>query len=324
MRSSEKTAEKQTEIKELRNEQDFKDFYLNDASVSFCEECNDISYTHGNVFLEIAKLEDLKKGQKTIEEKQTRRKFYSIVLLTEGKITETIGHQSYHFKPGTLYFIGENQLHAVQHWSEDIKGISCMFDSDYFLLCIKHQIKLNQFPFFQMNQEPFIKLLEREIQMMEHLFWKLNSEKCQKTTFNDDLLTRMFLNVILLEAERIYNKKISANAFSLSRKDQLAAQFQLLVNQHFIEKKMVADYADLLHVHPNHLNDVIKEITGFPASHFIQKQLIQEAKSRLIQTRDAVSMIAMNLNFTDDSYFGRFFKKQTGVTPLQYRKNHKH
>lgn len=315
---------KQSEIKELQNEQDFKDFYLNDAPASFCEECDNITYTHGNGFLEIAKLEDLKKRQKTIEGRQTRRKFYSIVLLAEGEAEENIGGRLHHFNPQTLYFIGENQLHSVEHWSEDIKGMVCMFDADYFLLCIKHQIKLNQFPFFQMNQEPFIKLSERETQMMEHLFWKLNSEKCQKTTFNDDLLTRMFLNVILLEAERIYNNKISEDLFSLSRKDQLAAQFQLMVNQHFVDKRQVNDYADLLNVHPNHLNDIIKEVTGFPASHFIQKQLVQEAKSRLIQTSDTVSMIAMSLNFTDDSYFGRFFKKQTGITPLQYRRNHKH
>lgn len=313
-----------SDIKELRNEQDFKDFYLNDAPVSFCEECNSVSYTHGNGFLEIAKLEGLKKGKKAIEGKQTRRKFYSIILLTEGKIEETIGHQTYHFKAGTLYFVSENQLHIINRWSEDVKGVFCMFDADYFLLCIKHQIKLNQFPFFQMTQKPFIELSERETEMMEHLFWKLNSEKCQKTTFNDDLLTRMFLNIILLEAERIYNKNTAEEPFSLSRKDQLTARFQLLVNQHFIEKKQVADYADLLYIHPNHLNDTIKEVTGFPASHFIQKQLIQEAKSRLLQTNATVSMIAMDLNFTDDSYFGRFFKKQTGVTPLQYRKNHKH
>lgn len=223
-----------------------------------------------------------------------------------------------------MYFVGENQLHAVEYWSEDVKGIYCMFDADYFLLCIKHQIKLNQFPFFDLDKEPFIQLSERETGMMEHLFWKLNSEKCQKTTFNDDLLTRMFLNVILLEAERIYNKKTTHENFSLSRKEQLTSQFQLLVNQHFIEKRQVSDYADLLHVHPNYLNDLVKEVTGLPASHFIQKQLLQEAKSRLLQTNDTVSMIAFELNFTDDSYFNRFFKKQTGFTPLQFRKNHKH
>lgn len=315
---------KKSPIQELRNEQDFKDFYLKDAPQTFCEECNAISYEHGSGFLEIARLEDLKKQQKSIEGKQTRRKFYSMVLVTAGEINETIGHRSYHFQPRTMYFVAENQLHAVEHWSEDVKGIYCMFDADYFLLCIKHQIKLNQFPFFQLDQEPFIRLSERETGMMEHLFWKLNSEKCQKTTFNDDLLTRMFLNVILLEAERIYNKQSAQENFSLSRKDQLTSQFQLLVSEHFTDKRQVSDYAEMLHVHPNHLNDLVKEVTGLPASHFIQKQLVQEAKSRLLQTSDTVSMIASELNFTEDSYFNRFFKKQTGLTPLQFRKNHKH
>ena len=46
-----------------------------------------------------------------------------------------------------MYFISENQLYSTEKWDENIKGILCMFDVDYFLLCIKHQIKLNQFPF---------------------------------------------------------------------------------------------------------------------------------------------------------------------------------
>ena len=55
---------------------------------------------------------------------------------------------------------------------------------------------------------------------------------------------------------------------------------------------------------------MVKEITGFPASYFIQKQLIQEAKSRLVQTSDTVSMIATELQFADDSYFGRFLRNK--------------
>ncbi|MDR2272237.1 MAG: AraC family transcriptional regulator [Sphingobacterium sp.] len=315
---------KKTIIKELRDEQDFKDFYLKEVPLTFCDECSAISYKNGNGFLEIVPLEELKKKQKDIEGQQTRRKFYSIILLTEGEIKETIGQHAYHFKPNSLYFIGENQLHAVEYWSNNVKGIYCMFDADYFLLCVKHQIKLNQFPFFQLEKEPFLLLNERETSMMTHLFWKLNTEKCQKKNFNDDLLTRMFLNVILLEAERIYNGKAIQENFSLTRKDQIASQFQLLVNQHFIEKRQVNDYAGMLHVHPNYLNDLVKETTGFPASYFIKKQLILEAKSRLLQTNDTVSMISVKLNFTEDSYFNRFFKKQTGLTPLQFRKNHKH
>lgn len=130
--------------------------------------------------------------------------------------------------------------------------------------------------------------------------------------------------IILLEAERIYNKQTLKESFSLSRQDQIVVQFQLFVNQYFLEKRQVSDYADMLHVHPNYLNDLVKEVTGFSASYFIQQQLVQEAKSRLLQTNDTIILIADRLNFSDDSYFSRFFKKQTGYTPLQFRKIHKH
>lgn len=313
-----------SKIKEINDAGEFKEYYLQDAQYSFCEECNRMDYAHGNGFLEIVALEDLQKLHSRHIGHQARRKFYSVILLTAGEVTEVIGHQEYHFGPQSMYFIPENQLHSIGSWSETVKGFLCMFDADYFLLCIKHQIKLNQFPFFQLDNVPYLKLSDRETQMMTHLFWKLNSEKCQKTTFNDDLLVKMFLNIILLESERIYNHKAAEQSFNLSRNEQLVAQFQLLVNQHFLEKKQVNEYAGMLHVHPHYLNDVVKDVSGFSASYFIQKQLIQEAKSRLIQTSDTVSMIAAELNFTDDSYFGRFFKRITGSTPLQYRKQHRH
>lgn len=315
---------KASDIREIKNPQEFKEFYLQDAQYSYCTECNHVEYSNGAGFLEIIPLEDLQKMYSRHIGHQARRKFYSIILLTAGEVDEVIGHQKYHFGPQSMYFVPENQLHSIECWSENLKGILCMFDADYFLLCLKHQIKLNQFPFFQVDKAPYVNLSEREMHMMQHLFWKLNSEKCQKTTFNDDLLTRMFLNVILLEAERIYNRQIVQESFSLSRKDQIVSQFQLIVNQHFVKKRQVSDYAEMLHMHPNYLNDLVKEVTGVAASHFIHKQLIQEAKSRLLQTSDTVSMIASELNFTDDSYFNRFFKKQTGLTPLQFRKDHMH
>ena len=312
-----------SKIKEINNVNEFKEFYLEDIYYTYCSECNDIEYSHGNGFLEIVALEDLQKLHSRHIGHQVRRKFYSIILLTSGSVKENIGHQKYQFGPQSMYFIPENQIHSVESWSEDLKGILCMFDADYFLLCIKHQIKLSQFPFFQLDQVPYINLSDRETQMMQHLFWKLNLEKCQKKTFNDDLLVRMFLNIILLEAERIYNDKEVEQPFNLSRKEQLVAKFQLLVGQHLLEKKQMSEYAGLLNVHPHYLNDVIKEVSGFSASHFIHKQLIQEAKSRLMQTNNTVSLIASELNFIDDSYFGRFFKKMTGFSPLQFRKQHK-
>lgn len=311
-------------IKDIQTLEDFKALYFtNQEGHIVCEECSAMAHQTGLGFLEIFTLENLAQLPTFSHGKQTRKQFYTMVLITAGSVEEVIGYTKHTFTAGDMYFIGENQLHHIQQWSEDVQGLMCLFDSDYFLLCLKHQIKLNSFPFFQFGQSPFINLTEREVSMMEHLFWKLNSEIGQKQTFNDDLLVRMFLNIILLEAERIYNHKKAETPFVLSRKEQLVARFQLLVNQKIIDLKQVNEYAGLLHVHPHYLNDVVKEITGFPASYFIQKQLIDEIKSRLIQTNATVAIIASDLNFTEESYLGRFFKKQVGLTPIQYRKKHK-
>ncbi|MCC9043403.1 helix-turn-helix domain-containing protein [Myroides sp. M-43] len=315
-------SQKNKEIKDLDTIQDFKNHFLVPEDNS-CEECSTLLYKEGAGYMEVFSLADLKKRGDLFLGSRTRKRFYSMVLVTKGEVIETIGHKEYKFGEQMMYFVSDNQLHQIKTWTEDLEGIMCLFDSDYFLLCIKHQIKLNSIPFFQMDKAPYVQLGEREVEMMSHLFWKLNQEQCQKETFNDDLLVRMFLNIILIEAERIYNKQVTATPFVLSRQEQLVAKYQLLVTQRAIELKQVSQYAELLNVHPHYLNDLVKEISNQPASYFIHKYLIEESKSRLIQTNATVSQIALDLNFKEESYFGRFFKKKTGLTPIQYRKQHK-
>lgn len=311
-------------IKEIRTPQEFMTIHFPEQdNAPQCIECSTFHYNTGEGFLELFALDNLQAFPNHFFGSHTRKKFYTIVLITQGKTEEVIGHNRYVFEANQMYFIAANQLHLIEQWSTDLKGVMCLFDSDYFLLCLKHQIKLNSFPFFQVGQSPFVHLSERETVMMEHLFWKLQSEKSQKETFNDDLLVRMFLNIILLEAERIYNHKSPQLPFVLSRKEQLVAKFQLLVNQKALDIKQVSNFAALLFIHPHYLNDVVKEVTGESASAYIHKVLIEEAKSKLIQTNHTVSQIAIALNFAEESYFGRFFKKNTGITPLQYRKTHK-
>ncbi|WP_212002609.1 AraC family transcriptional regulator [Chitinophaga sp. HK235] len=80
-------------------------------------------------------------------------------------------------------------------------------------------------------------------------------------------------------------------------------------------------YAGKLNVHPNHLNAVVKRITGKTTSSIIQNQLMASAKSLLIQTNLSIKEIAFKLHFVEPTHFNSFFKKNTGITPQQYRYN---
>lgn len=310
--------------KEVKTPGDFRKQFLSYPGQIFCDVENVVRRDLHKSFFEIAPLQGLKPLFKQNSFEPSRRQFYTIILITSGTTKETIGHNTYTFGRGTLYFISENQLQAVQSWSDDIQGYHCIFDTDYFLLCLKYQVKLAQYPFFQLFRRPYISLNEVEIERIEQLFQKLSSEFCNKKSFNDDLLIRLYLNALLLEAERIYLSQEGIEEQQLSRKEQLVAEFRRLVTKHFIEQKKVSHYARLLYVNAHYLNDTVKEVTGNAASTFIYQQLIAEAKAQLIQSSDSIATISENLSFTDQSYFCRFFKKHTGITPQHFRQEQGH
>ncbi len=95
--------------------------------------------------------------------------------------------------------------------------------------------------------------------------------------------------------------------------------FKRMVNARYRELKQVKAYAAALHITPLYLNEIVKEITGFPASYWIQQEVLLEAKRMLCYTALDVKQIAYDLGYEDHAYFSRFFKKHTGMTALSFR-----
>lgn len=110
------------------------------------------------------------------------------------------------------------------------------------------------------------------------------------------------------------------NHNSNSSKYVLANRFKQLIKEQFREMKQVKQYALLLHITPLYLNEVMKEITGFSASYWIHHEILLEAKRLLAFSEKDVRQIAWDLGYEDDAYFSRFFKKHTGSTASEFRK----
>lgn len=107
------------------------------------------------------------------------------------------------------------------------------------------------------------------------------------------------------------------------QKYRTVIEFKRLIRNHFKEIKQVKKYALMLNITPLYLNEIVKEITGFPASYWIQQETILEARRLLYYTHLDIKQIAYRLGYDDHAYFSRFFKKSTGNTASQFRnKNH--
>lgn len=123
-------------------------------------------------------------------------------------------------------------------------------------------------------------------------------------------------------ASKLIQSQNAINPFA-GQKYNTVMRFKLLVNTSFKEMKQVKSYAALLNITPLHLNEVVKEITGFVASHWIHQAILLEAKRLLVYSVLDVKEIAYALGYEDHAYFSRFFKTNTGMTAKAFRtENH--
>jgi AraC family transcriptional regulator, transcriptional activator of pobA len=132
------------------------------------------------------------------------------------------------------------------------------------------------------------------------------------------LLTSLVETLTGLIISHIIQLQSTAHLMS-GQKYHMFVCFKQLITEKYKELKQVKAYAVLLHITPLYLNEVVKEITGFSASHWINQEILLEAKRMLYYTSLDVKEIAYLLGYDDHAYFSRFFKKHTGMTALVFR-----
>ena len=93
----------------------------------------------------------------------------------------------------------------------------------------------------------------------------------------------------------------------------------MLVQQSFKEERQIDFYATRLGVTPKHLSRMLKQSTGFTAAEWIKNYILLEAKVMLKSSTLTMGQISKQLNFPSQSFFAKFFKKATGMTPKQFR-----
>ena len=105
----------------------------------------------------------------------------------------------------------------------------------------------------------------------------------------------------------------------LGKSEQIAHEFTQLVMQHYSQERNVSFYADKLGITQAHLSTTIRQATGKTCIDIIASMVIMDAKAQLKSTETSVQDIAYSLNFTNMSFFGKYFKRHVGISPLEYR-----
>ncbi len=244
--------------------------------------------------------------------------FYEILFLTQGEGIHTIDFQNYPVKPNTIFFLSPGQIHEL-YLSEDVKGYIFLFTSSFYHFNKTDPYKLFELPFFyNLNQEtpPIYLENETEKQVITELFKNAIYENQQNLTDSEEAI-RALLDLILIQCKRIYPlSKIEEKA---NKGKILVKRFKQLIEEKSQENLSVKDYASLLAITPNYLSETVKSVTGRTSTDLINDRMIMEIKRFLTHTDLGISEIAYQLNFSDQSYFSKYFKKLTNQSPLEFR-----
>jgi AraC-like DNA-binding protein len=222
----------------------------------------------------------------------------------------------YILQDNTVYFSGPNNI-IVKEEFKQLWSTGIAFTGEF--LSLQENASLSKLPLIQNPKNAHELLLtECDIIFVEDMLGKITTEYQHPGEWQQRMLAG-YMSVLLTYLSRLYSEQFKDNEPSTDK--LLLQKFQAKIDECYCELHEVGDYASLLNISAGHLSEVVKTQSGKPAIKHIHERLILEARRILFHTNNALKEIAFGLGFSDASYFNRFFKRETGVTPAEYRDN---
>lgn len=197
-------------------------------------------------------------------------------------------------------------------------GFLIAFHFDFLQSQTEHKDILFNQPFL-INEFQYYKIkLNKENAEYMHVLMQFILSEFRRNDWRTPKAIISFLNIIFLHCSRLLKKNSVKREKHHYTNLLIVTKFKNLIYKHAKTERTVSFYANQLALTPNYLNIVLKSVTGKNASSHIFDYLMNESRYLLIHTKLSLKEVAFELGFSDQSYFTRFFRKQTGFNPLDW------
>ena len=246
---------------------------------------------------------------------------FIICVGTEGETSVSFNLHEFKLKKDSIFiFTPKNvlQVNSQQYFKADVIAIS-----PDFMRRINIDIK-NMMPLFlKFVENPALTLTPEESRSMRGMIAQIEREtRGPETHFSFDIVSGLIAATIYKVGDIMYHylaEHPEGQNNSHNRAEEYFKQFTHLLGEHFREERSVGFYARQLCITPKYLTTLIKRISGQSVSEWIDNYVILEAKTLLKYSTMSIQEIAYYLNFPNQSFFGSYFKRNTGMSPSQYK-----
>lgn len=249
---------------------------------------------------------------------------FSFILCRRGEIKIDVNLVSHVIKPCNLLAIGRNSILNIREVDWDSLDAYLFVISPEFLrdtnfdINVVSSIKLNtnQTSVMQLQPEE-VELISRYLDLV-HFNTKENTDALYVRGISRCLIAALFYQILQF-VRKHYN--IQENPAPVSRRSNYVRDFMQLIHEYHRSERSVAFYASKLFISPKYLSLIVKESTGRSAAEWIDEYVIIEAKNMLRFSGKNVQQISYELNFANQSAFGKYFKHLTGMSPTQFQRS---
>lgn len=246
--------------------------------------------------------------------------FFSLILIENGSSRITINDQKYEINTSEILLSPKSETFSVNFVSKDYKSKMILFTADYITRSGYNYKSNDMLKSMSKNSSQVIS--HRELyESLKFLIDKLESlNNVERDDYYSNELTWHYFSLLAYEIDNHF-KKTDTIIATTSREESLTTRFFTLLRENFMKQHDVQFYADQLFITRKYLSKVIKKTMLRSTRDIINQVLITEAKVLLKSPDASVSQISTLLNFSDHAVFSKFFKKHTGQSPSDYRKN---
>ncbi len=244
--------------------------------------------------------------------------YYQIIWFFDSEGSHTIDFQCFDIKKNTILFISKDQIHAFDD-NLEINGWLIHFNESFFMhsdvdIFLKYNI-------FNSQQNPFYEINDETMEIASSYISMIEKELTQRNSFGFEEIIRFLLKAFLINLERIH-KNNPDDKFEINNLYELQfLKFKELVEENYKNGLSVKQYAEALNISTKTLGTITKSAVNKSPLKLISERMVLEAKRLLKFTTYQIGEVAYKIGFDDASYFVKFFKRNVGNSPKDYRKN---
>ena len=245
-----------------------------------------------------------------------RQSQFFILLVEKGRGEKTVGQFTFPFRNHMLIIIPKRIAHSTKYCSYDVAGYFLSFDNDFFLQNAFPRDRIINKKIFKTSIKPYLTLAESQEQKLTTIFETVLAEYKGAMKSKNQMIAIKVLE-LLIQCDRLFTDAESERHEPIY--NDVVESFNELIEKNFTTHRSVRFYADALHVHPNHLNFLVRKYTGLTAKETIINHILTEAKMLLHSSPLTIKEISYELGFDDPAYFSTFFKRNLNLSPGKYK-----